>query len=77
MKVRDLRRLTATTTLLAVTATVLTGCSSDRWCEEDATDRRVADSYCEQGTAGYEWEPDGDDTKVKIRKPAKKKKRRR
>lgn len=70
---RNIRRLTAITTLLAVTGTGLAGCSS-RWCEEDATDRRVADSYCEKGTAGYEWEPDGDDhKKVKIRKPAKSK----
>jgi uncharacterized lipoprotein len=74
--VHNVRRLTATTTLLAVTVMGLAGCSSDRWCEEDATDRRVSDSYCEQGTAGYEWEPDSDDSKVKIRKPVKKKRKR-
>lgn len=27
-----------------------------RWCEHDATDRVVSDSYCRAGHPGYEWE---------------------
>ncbi|NDU76195.1 hypothetical protein GWI34_26725 [Actinomadura sp. DSM 109109] len=40
----------------------LTACGGgdDRWCEWDATDTRVANSYCEDGVPGYEWEPDAD-----------------
>ncbi|MFG2088675.1 MULTISPECIES: hypothetical protein [unclassified Spirillospora] len=35
----------------------LTACGGgSRWCEHDATDREVADRYCENNTPGYEWE---------------------
>ena len=47
-------------TLVAVAGLGVTGCSIERWCEEDATDRPVADTYCEAGIPGYEWEPDVD-----------------
>ncbi|SEG82446.1 hypothetical protein SAMN04489712_11527 [Thermomonospora echinospora] len=53
-------RLAALTAMLVLAGTGLTACSSDRWCEYDATDTKVADRYCEQGTPGYEWEPDSD-----------------
>lgn len=46
---------------------VVTGCSSSRHCEHDATDARVDDSFCEKGTAGYEWENDSSRTKTKSR----------
>ncbi|MFD0684045.1 hypothetical protein [Actinomadura fibrosa] len=47
--------------LLAATVLVagigLSGCSSSKkWCEHDATDRVVSDSYCKNKTPGYEWE---------------------
>ncbi|WP_109509259.1 hypothetical protein [Nocardioides speluncae] len=48
----------------------VTGCSSSRHCEHDATDATVDDSFCEKGTAGYEWENDSSSK-------SKKKKRRR
>ncbi|MEU5988196.1 hypothetical protein ABZ806_04375 [Spirillospora sp. NPDC047418] len=38
----------------------LTACGQDRWCEHDATDTKVSDRFCKNGTPGYEWEPDGD-----------------
>jgi|GEM_PF-2270562 len=56
-------RLAALTVTLAIAATGLTACSQDRWCEHDATDQKVADSYCEKGIPGYEWEPDSDGSK--------------
>ncbi|WP_242908410.1 hypothetical protein [Actinomadura terrae] len=34
----------------------LAGCSEKRWCEHDATDTKVSDRYCKNGTPGYEWE---------------------
>ncbi|XRQ07154.1 hypothetical protein ACN3XK_63310 [Actinomadura welshii] len=47
----------------------LTACGGGkRWCEHDATDRKVSDSFCERGAAGYEWESDGGTTKVKKKK---------
>jgi hypothetical protein len=60
-------------TLFAVTVLVaalgLTACGSDRWCEHDATDRRVSDSFCERDTPGYEWEEgDGGTGKTKRKK---------
>lgn len=42
-----------------------------RWCEHDATDRKVSNSYCERGAAGYEWEPDSDHKSKKSKKKAK------
>ncbi|GAA4134975.1 hypothetical protein [Actinomadura keratinilytica] len=42
---------------------------SDRWCEHDATDTRVSDSYCEKNTPGYEWEY-GDSAKKSKKKKA-------
>ena len=52
-----------------VAALGLTACgSSNRWCEHDATDRKVSDSFCERGAAGYEWESDGGKKKVKVKK---------
>lgn len=47
-----------------------TSCSKARWCERDRGDVHVADSYCERGIAGYEWEPDND--KPKYKKKSKK-----
>lgn len=61
-------RLAALTVTLAIAATGLTACSQDRWCEHDATDQKVADSYCEKGIPGYEWEPDSDGSKSKKSK---------
>ncbi|MFD0856047.1 hypothetical protein ACFQ07_27655 [Actinomadura adrarensis] len=59
-------------TMLAATVLVaalgLTACGSDRWCEHDATDQRVSDSYCERNTPGYEWEDGDSSTKVKKKK---------
>jgi hypothetical protein len=48
----------------------LSACSSDRWCEHDATDTRVSDSYCKKNTPGYEWESDGH-SKTKKKKKRK------
>lgn len=47
---------------------VVTGCSSSRHCEHDATDATVSDSYCEKGTAGYEWEDDSSSSKSKKKR---------
>lgn len=44
-------------------------CGDSRWCEFDATDTKVADSYCEKGTPGYEWESDSDGHGKPKRKP--------
>lgn len=66
---RKAGRLHIAVVALAVAGVGLTGCSQDRWCEYDATDTKVADSYCEKGTPGYEWEPDSDHkTKTKKKK---------
>ncbi|MEV6219848.1 hypothetical protein [Nocardia sp. NPDC051833] len=52
-----------------------TACSrQQRWCELDQGDVLVANLYCEQGVAGYEWEPDHDKPKHK-KKPHKSKAR--
>jgi hypothetical protein len=72
-------RLAALTMTLAVAGMGLTACSSDRWCEFDATDTKVADRYCEQGVPGYEWEPDSDGktkTKTKVKSKTKSKSKR-
>lgn len=64
-----MRRLGLAVVTLAVVAGGLTACSSnDRWCEHDATDQVVDDSYCEKNTPGYEWESDSGGTKVKKKK---------
>lgn len=55
-----LRTLTCTAVIALAAGLGTAACSSDRWCEFDATDTKVADSYCEKGTPGYEWEPDSD-----------------
>lgn len=50
-------RLAALAVVLAVTGGMSTACSSNkRWCEHDATDTRVSDSYCKRNVPGYEWE---------------------
>lgn len=51
-------RLGGTALVIVLAGAALTaGCAgSSRWCEHDATDTRVSDSYCEQGLSGYEWE---------------------
>jgi hypothetical protein len=46
----------------------VSSCSQDRWCEHDATDTVVSDSYCEKDTPGYEWESGGDSKKKKRKK---------
>jgi hypothetical protein len=51
---------------LAVSASALTACGgSSKWCEFDSTDQVVADSFCQAGTPGYEWETGSDSTKKK------------
>jgi len=57
---------------LAVTVLIaafgLSACSHQkRWCEFDATDTKVSNKFCENGTPGYEWEPDGDKHKTKTK----------
>jgi len=42
-----------------VAAFGLTACGQKRWCEHDATDTKVSDSYCKKNTPGYEWESGG------------------
>ncbi|MFE3544672.1 hypothetical protein ACFXK0_17065 [Nocardia sp. NPDC059177] len=71
MKVRT--RAGAAVLALAVLAGLgATSCSkTTRWCERDQGDVLVANSYCENGVAGYEWEPDHDKPKYK-KKPKKK-----
>lgn len=66
------RRLSATAVIAVIVGAGLTACGGDRWCEHDATDTRVADSYCENDTSGYEWEPDSDHKKSKKKKSTKK-----
>ena len=68
-----MRRLALSVVTLAVVAGGLTACSEkERWCEHDATDTVVANSYCEKNTAGYEWEDDSSSgTKVKTKKSKK------
>ncbi|WP_395109511.1 hypothetical protein [Actinomadura sp. SCN-SB] len=60
------RLLLAATVLFS--AAGLSACSSDRWCEHDATDTRVSDSYCERNTPGYEWESDGGSSKKRKKR---------
>lgn len=64
-------RVAATAALVVLAGAGLVACGGDRWCELDATDQKVADSFCEAGTPGYEWEPDSD-KKSKKKKPKKK-----
>lgn len=64
-----LRAVTATTVIVLAAGLGMAACGKNRWCEFDATDTKVADSYCENGTPGYEWEPDSDGKKPK--KPSK------
>lgn len=64
-------RVALLTAVVAVAGTGLAGCSSDRWCEIDATDTKVADRFCEQGLPGYEWEPDSDKKVKKSKKRSK------
>ncbi|MGW5386449.1 hypothetical protein [Nocardia sp. NPDC003963] len=66
-------RLRTVTGIVVITLAAGLGsaaCGSKRWCEFDATDTEVADSYCEKGTPGYEWEPDSDGKNSK-KKPSK------
>ncbi|ROO90875.1 hypothetical protein EDD29_8616 [Actinocorallia herbida] len=67
-----MRRIALSVMALAVAGLGLTACSGgDRWCEHDATDQVVADSYCEKNTPGYEWEDDSSSshsTKTKKKK---------
>jgi hypothetical protein len=54
---------------MLVAGLTVTACGESRHCEHDATDRTVADSFCEKNTPGYEWESGGDSkTKTKKRK---------
>jgi hypothetical protein len=64
------RRLFAALAIIAMAASLTAACGrsssvSTRWCEFDATDTVVDNSFCQNNTPGYEWEPDSD-------KPAKK-----
>jgi hypothetical protein len=55
-----------------VAAFGLTACGGqDRWCEHDATDKKVSDRFCKNNTPGYEWESDGH-TKHKTKTKSKK-----
>jgi uncharacterized protein YcfL len=52
-----MRKISLSIASLALLASVLTGCSSDtKWCEFDATDQVVNDSFCKNKVPGYEWE---------------------
>ncbi|MEO3785287.1 hypothetical protein ABGB12_18305 [Actinocorallia sp. B10E7] len=68
-----MRRLALSVVTLAVVAGGLTACSEkERWCEHDATDTVVDNSYCEKKTSGYEWEEESSgSTKVKTKKSKK------
>lgn len=69
-----MRRLALTVVTLAVVAGGLTACSkSERWCEHDATDTVVDNSYCEKNTPGYEWEDDSSGHKKPKKKSVSKK----
>ncbi|MEW2359164.1 hypothetical protein [Spirillospora sp. NPDC029432] len=46
----------------------MTACGESRHCEHDATDRVVADSYCEKNTPGYEWESDSGKSKKRKKR---------
>jgi hypothetical protein len=63
-------KVVATAAIVMMVGGGITACGGDRWCEQDATDTKVADRYCEAGTPGYEWEPDSDG-KTKIKKKKK------
>ncbi|MDX6742626.1 hypothetical protein [Actinocorallia sp. A-T 12471] len=63
-----MRRFGLSIVVLAVAGFGLTACSSNRWCEFDATDQVVADSYCEKNTPGYEWEDDSSSKSKKKKK---------
>ncbi|WP_106396869.1 hypothetical protein [Actinocorallia populi] len=69
-----MRRLALSVAALAVVASGLTACSdkTERWCEHDATDTVVADSFCEKKTSGYDWE-EGSSGGTKVKKKSKKK----
>lgn len=72
-----MRRLALSVVTLALVGGGLTACSDDteRWCEHDATDTVVENSYCEKKTPGYEWEDSSSSgTKVKTKKSKKSKK---
>jgi hypothetical protein len=70
---RKMRRLPAAAVIAVLVGAGLTACSGDRWCEHDATDTRVADSYCERNTPGYEWESGSDKKKSKKKTKSSKK----
>jgi hypothetical protein len=67
-------RLTALAAGVLIAELGLGACSEDRWCEHDATDTRVSDSYCKNNTPGYEWESgdSGKHKKSKTKKSSKK-----
>ena len=61
-----MRKISLTLASLPLLAAGLTGCSSDtKWCEFDATDEVVSDSFCQNKTPGYEWEHGSKSTKKK------------
>ncbi|WP_459546818.1 hypothetical protein [Nocardia sp. X0981] len=66
-----LRTITCTAVIVLAAGLGTAACGNkDRWCEFDATDTKVDNSYCEKNTPGYEWEPDSDG-KSKTKKPGK------
>lgn len=71
-------RSTALALTVLVAAFGLTACGGqNRWCEHDATDTKVSDSYCKSNTPGYEWESGGGSKhKSKHKKTSKTKTRR-
>lgn len=67
-----LRTITAMIVIVLAAGLGTVACGKSRWCEFDATDTKVADSYCEKGIPGYEWEPDSDGKKPKKPKKSSK-----
>ncbi|MEU8895160.1 hypothetical protein [Nocardia sp. NPDC048505] len=66
---RTFQRATIAVLSVAVLSAGLSGCSSNkRWCEHDATDTVVDDSYCKKNTPGYEWESGSNSTYKKKKK---------
>jgi hypothetical protein len=72
-----MRKISVSIASLALLASGLTGCSSDsKWCEFDATDQVVSDTFCKNKVPGYEWEHGSKSTKKKhsVKKKTTKKK---
>ncbi|GAB3660942.1 hypothetical protein GCM10027589_22920 [Actinocorallia lasiicapitis] len=63
-----MRKIGLSAAALLLAAGTLTACGGDsKWCEFDATDEVVSDSFCQSNTPGYEWEH-GSSKKKKSKK---------